>query len=74
MPKMLGAPPKKDIPAAGNLTLLAILVIGKPAKEGVDAMTAATRFARPDNFNFWDPQDSASFGNAKKVDEKGAAK
>jgi hypothetical protein len=72
-PKM-GMPPKKDIPAAGNLILLAIIVIGKPAREEVDAMTAATQFNRPDNFNFWDPQDSSTFGNARRVDEKGAAK
>jgi hypothetical protein len=68
-------PTKKDIPAEGNLTLLATIVIGKPAQERIDAMTAATMSARPDNFNFWDPQDSSSYGNAKKIGEKsGVAK
>jgi hypothetical protein len=73
-PAKMVLPPPKDIPAAGNLSLLSIIVIGKPAKERVDAMTAATQFSRPGNFSFWDPQDSATFGNARKVGEKGASK
>ena len=54
----------KTIPAQGNLTLLCTVVIGKASQERIDALSAATRQTRADNFNFWDPQDSRSFGNA----------
>ena len=57
-------PRTKTIQAEGNLTLLATVVIGKAAREGIDAISAATTQTRAENFNFWDPQDSVSFGNA----------
>jgi hypothetical protein len=56
-------PVSKDIAADGNLTLLAIMVIGKIDQEKVDAVSSATNAMRPQNFNFWDPQDGKSYGN-----------
>jgi len=56
-------PASKDIAAEGNLSLLAIMVIGKIDASKVDAVSSATNAMRPRNFNFWDPQDGKSFGN-----------
>lgn len=53
------------VSAKGNLTLLTALVIGK-LDESVDAKTGATD-AYPENlanYNFYDPQDGASYGNS----------
>jgi hypothetical protein len=56
-------PVSKDIAADGDLTLLAIMVIGKIDQGKVDAVSSATNAMRPQNFNFWDPQDGKSYGN-----------
>lgn len=56
-------PASKDIAAEGNLTLLAVMVIGKMDSAKVDAVSSATASTRPQNFNFWDPQDGKTFGN-----------
>ncbi|MDL2238108.1 hypothetical protein LJC56_09840 [Christensenellaceae bacterium OttesenSCG-928-K19] len=46
----------KEIPAAGNLSLLCAIVIGK-ASASADSITSATQSAPTANYNFWDPQD-----------------
>jgi hypothetical protein len=56
-------PVSKDIEADGNLTLLAVMVIGKIDASKVDSVSSATNAMRPQNFNFWDPQDGKSYGN-----------
>jgi len=56
-------PSSKDIRADNNLSLLAILVIGKIDESKADSISSATNSFRPQNFNFWDPQDKESFGN-----------
>jgi hypothetical protein len=56
-------PVSKDIAADGDLTLLAIMVIGKIDQGKVDTVSSATNAMRPQNFNFWDPQDGKSYGN-----------
>jgi len=56
-------PSSKDIAADGNLTLLAVMVIGKIDPAKVDTVSSATNAIRPQNFNFWDPQDGKTFGN-----------
>jgi hypothetical protein len=56
-------PINKDIAANGNLTLLAVMVIGKVDSAKVDSVSSATNAMRPQNFNFWDPQDGKSYGN-----------
>lgn len=58
-----GGPASKDIAADGNLSLLAIMVIGKVDAEKVDAVSSATQTVRPRNFNFWNPQDGKNYGN-----------
>lgn len=57
--------------ANGNLTLLSAIIIGKKAND-VDTFTAATKAYPEDlaNFNFWDPQDGVSYGNAIAAGEK----
>lgn len=56
-------PASKDIPADGNLTLLAVMVIGKIDRGQVDSVSSATNTMRPQNFNFWDPQNGKGYGN-----------
>jgi hypothetical protein len=56
-------PESKDIAANGNLSLLAVMVIGKIDQGKVDAISSATNAMRPYNLNFWDPQDGKSYGN-----------
>lgn len=56
-------PTSKDIPADGNLTLLAVMVIGRIDQSKIDAVSSATNAMRPQNFNIWDPQDGKSYGN-----------
>lgn len=61
---------RMDVKAEGNLTLLSTIVIGKPA-DGVDAVSSTTTVTENlENYNFWDPQDSVSYGNAVAAGEK----
>lgn len=58
-----GGPASRDIAADGNVSLLAIMVIGKIDAGKVDAISSATSAVRPRNYNFWNPQDGKTYGN-----------
>lgn len=46
----------KEIDAAGNLSLLCAVVIGKTDPE-IDAVSSATQSVKSQNYSFWDPQN-----------------
>lgn len=51
----------KEVTAKGNLRLYCAILVGK-ADKTLDAAAAATTVVRGKNYNFWEPQDGATYG------------
>lgn len=51
--------PPVRFPVEGNCIMIAAVVIGKP-NPGIDALSAVTDHARPQNWAIWDPQTPAA--------------